>query len=1118
MPNPGTTENNEKTNALEEQKTPYLYMAMLMDMVGAPYEFRYRNIFTTDFEFLRDFNSNGRYVFTDDSVMTAATADILMSIEDAKGEKSDKDIVETGVRKYKKYVEDYPNGTFPGGYGGDFVKWAKKEGNEPMGINPITGYASCGNGAGMRVSPVGWAYNTLEKTLHIADLTAQPSHSDPEGIKGAQAIAAAIYLARAGVNKDDIKSYLETKFDYDLDIDLASYRHYHKVELVEQTEVCPTTVPMAIRAFLEGDSYEDCGRKAISIGGDSDTIGAMTGGIAGAFYGMPKRLKEACEERLAAGKQKLLQSKEYKDREGEGKEKQEFILDVAKKFQSYIAERTTEPDMDEIDVALARARVEEYALNELRAVVKKQIEGVEDFREIGDQDYAKMVVEKSPREDPDFLKLLAEMEATRLFYDEVNAARDEKDASLQAALLYNKEPLVEKLKNQLMTSEELLKSYNEMDKWPTKMVVAFDYDSRKRDKENNPAKKTFMERRPQVDHALIPEKIVTKSEEYHKLMMDEIKKAKEEIQNAPKLATELTNKVGEILAGNGAENFYGHELTTYTKGYYFDIINVLDKGKGEIGQCFSEDKKPKLLESALEDLKQMKDSEKDTYKLYSSAKNKLEKLSKQLSETVTTEKLETVAQQIAFIDLLTKAADEYMTAPEHVSFQLRDEEAERMDEYSAKQQVEEINKYGKYTVLGQKTPKYYCAIVEDMLSEESMGAYFKPEELPEELRKASEYMKAGDTKSAMTELEGLSGRLNEKMLDDDKDELMKQETYVHKLMDNLEMAINAPDLVNDVHNAVYQKLNERKEQINGELVYLKQGKASELAKRAQEGLQNIQKAVVDDFNHDREDKAINALKKGDDYAAVLLYQRWQSYSPLFEKDPEQESDAAKKAEILEAKSFKDAFESGDLKELLSQMKKDVSYQVLEHNLSIFQLNTAMATNDGMLKAYKDVSQKATGDLFTFQSGMIFISENLKKASSFWNNSPEYKNLESAVQVAAKEASAYNSDELSNCVSNIKKLSLEYLIRKDNVEIDETSAEKIKQTKEVLKFLGLKDEDEIKLAKENLIKERKSEIREHVSIKDIEEEDGMKTHDRPSLHAKEKAASKQTDELGNKINK
>ena len=80
MPNPVTTENNEKTNALEEQKTPYLYMALLLDMVGAPYEFRYRNIFTTDFEFLRDFNSNGRYVFTDDSVMTAATADIFMSI------------------------------------------------------------------------------------------------------------------------------------------------------------------------------------------------------------------------------------------------------------------------------------------------------------------------------------------------------------------------------------------------------------------------------------------------------------------------------------------------------------------------------------------------------------------------------------------------------------------------------------------------------------------------------------------------------------------------------------------------------------------------------------------------------------------------------------------------------------------------------------------------------------------------------------------------------------------------------------------------------------------------------------------------------------------------------
>jgi ADP-ribosylglycohydrolase len=155
-----------------------------------------------------------------------------------------------------------------------------------------------GNGSAMRVSPVGFAFNTLGEVLKQAQKSAEPTHDHPEGIKGAQATASSIFLARGGATKEEIKAYVENNFNYDLNESLDQIRTYYKHD-----ETCPGSVPQAIRAFLESNDYEDAIRKAISIGGDSDTIACITGGIAEAYYEkVPKviveRVKEILDHRL----------------------------------------------------------------------------------------------------------------------------------------------------------------------------------------------------------------------------------------------------------------------------------------------------------------------------------------------------------------------------------------------------------------------------------------------------------------------------------------------------------------------------------------------------------------------------------------------------------------------------------------------------------------------------------------------------------------------------------------------------------------------------------------------------------------------------------------------------
>lgn len=246
--------------------------AILGDMIGAPYEFD-RGGKTKDFPL---FGRESR--FTDDSVMTVAVAEALL---DARG-KSDEEIRETLVRSMQKWGRRYPNA----GYGGMFIRWLL------LTENPKP-YGSYGNGSAMRVSAAGWLFDDLDTTRHIAALTAAVSHNHPEGIKGAESTAAAIYLARTGSSTEEIKAYIAREFGYDLSQTCASLRYKNRHD-----ETCQVTMPLVFAAFLESTDYEDAIRNAVSLGGDTDTIACITGSIAEAYYGVPEALAAEGRNRL----------------------------------------------------------------------------------------------------------------------------------------------------------------------------------------------------------------------------------------------------------------------------------------------------------------------------------------------------------------------------------------------------------------------------------------------------------------------------------------------------------------------------------------------------------------------------------------------------------------------------------------------------------------------------------------------------------------------------------------------------------------------------------------------------------------------------------------------------
>ena len=254
--------------------------AIIGDIVGSPYEFSEKKK-RKDFKLFSRWSS-----FTDDTVMTIAIADALRNVDNDAGKAEMEEKFVESMRFWGNRYNDV-------GYGGLFYNWL-------MADYPIP-YGSFGNGSAMRVSSVGWMYDSLEQTIEVAGWTAEVTHNHPEGIKGAKATASAIWMARKGYSKDEIKSFIEKEFKYDLCRTCDEIRPEYKFDAT-----CQGSVPESIIAFLESTDYEDCVRTAVSLGGDTDTMACIAGGIAEAFYGIPEGIIKEGRKRLSPDLRKVV--------------------------------------------------------------------------------------------------------------------------------------------------------------------------------------------------------------------------------------------------------------------------------------------------------------------------------------------------------------------------------------------------------------------------------------------------------------------------------------------------------------------------------------------------------------------------------------------------------------------------------------------------------------------------------------------------------------------------------------------------------------------------------------------------------------------------------------------
>ncbi|MBN1409404.1 MAG: ADP-ribosylglycohydrolase family protein [Spirochaetales bacterium] len=231
--------------------------AIIGDIAGSAYE--HRKVESYDFPLFQR-----RSCITDDSVLTIGVAGAILEVRKKKDFSRSKEYYLQYIRLYGRRYPD-------AGYGHSFMGWLKSDKPKP--------YYSYGNGSGMRVSPVGLAFETMKDVLSEAKKTAEITHNHSDGIKGAQAVAGSVFLAKGGATKKEIRDFVVNKIGYPLDFDLETLRKKYRFEIQ-----CAHSVPQAIFAFLQSNDFEDAVRKAVYIGGDSDTIACMAGAIAAAFY------------------------------------------------------------------------------------------------------------------------------------------------------------------------------------------------------------------------------------------------------------------------------------------------------------------------------------------------------------------------------------------------------------------------------------------------------------------------------------------------------------------------------------------------------------------------------------------------------------------------------------------------------------------------------------------------------------------------------------------------------------------------------------------------------------------------------------------------------------------
>ena len=246
--------------------------AIIGDIVGSRFEFN--NTDTKDFEFMTD-----RCCFTDDTVMTCAVALALLR---CVGDYSELD--EKAIDAMKELGRKYPGA----GYGGMFYGWVLGEDRKP--------YNSYGNGSAMRVSAVGNVARTVEEAKELSYKVTAVTHNHPEGIKGAECVAVCMVLAKQGKSKEEIREYVRENYGYDVDKTVNQWRK--EIGGRHGYEICQVSLPEALSCFFESSDYEDCVRNCISIGGDSDTLAAIAGAIAEAYYGIPECMKEKVREYL----------------------------------------------------------------------------------------------------------------------------------------------------------------------------------------------------------------------------------------------------------------------------------------------------------------------------------------------------------------------------------------------------------------------------------------------------------------------------------------------------------------------------------------------------------------------------------------------------------------------------------------------------------------------------------------------------------------------------------------------------------------------------------------------------------------------------------------------------
>ena len=257
---------NEYKNLISTSSYAGTYGAVIGDIYGSYYEFLHGPK-TPKQEIAIHHSSR----FTDDTVLTAAIASFLAK----------RDQHASIAATLQSWARKYPHA----GFGGMFSEWIYEDDPKP--------YHSFGNGSAMRVSPVAYYASSLEECQQLAKEVTEVTHNHPEGIKGAESVASAIFMARNGKSKKEIKEYIVSEFGYNLSRTCDEIRPgYHHVES------CQETVPEAMTAFLEGTDFEDVIRTAVSLGGDCDTLTCIAGSIAEAFYGVPKEMKAECRKRL----------------------------------------------------------------------------------------------------------------------------------------------------------------------------------------------------------------------------------------------------------------------------------------------------------------------------------------------------------------------------------------------------------------------------------------------------------------------------------------------------------------------------------------------------------------------------------------------------------------------------------------------------------------------------------------------------------------------------------------------------------------------------------------------------------------------------------------------------